>query len=106
MKNLFILLLSLSFTWTASAQKKEQQKVRAAFESYQKAILNGRGEEAIKFVDSRTLSYYSDILISIKGDDSTAIEALGILDKLMVLTIRHRATKEDILSFDGKGLLK
>lgn len=33
------------------------------------------------------------------------LNSLGLLDKLMVFTIRHRASKEDILSFDGKRLL-
>ena len=89
----------------ACGKKGKEKVVVKAFENYKTAILNDKGEDAVKFVDSRTIKYYSDMLELVKTADSTKIETLSILDKLMVFTIRHRTSKEDILSFDGKSLL-
>lgn len=97
-----IILLSVQDTF---GQKSEEKLVKKSFENYKTAILNDRGNEAVLYVDIRTIKYYSDILDLVKTADSAIIETLSILDKLMVFSIRHRTSKEDILSFDGKSLL-
>jgi hypothetical protein len=99
----FLLLLFTS--QLIYGQKGEDQQVIKSFGNYKSAILNNKGEEAIKYVDSRTVRYYNDILLLVKTADSSKIETLSILDKLMVFSVRHRTSKEDILSFDGKSLL-
>jgi hypothetical protein len=86
-------------------QKSEMKLVKKSFDNYKTSILNDKGEEAVKYVDSRTIKYYSDILELVKTADSTKVETLSILDKLMVFSIRHRTSKKDILAFDGKSLL-
>lgn len=104
LKNFTILLvLTMAFN-VGLAQKKQEKRVRKSFESYKDAILNDKGAKAVACVDSRTIKYYSEILETSKSADSASVNALGLLDKLMVLTIRHRATKEQILGFDGSGL--
>jgi hypothetical protein len=100
-----VLILLLFVTSACFAQKKEQQAVIQAFENYKSSILEDRGEEAVKYVDSRTIEYYGDILELVKTADSTKISSLSLLDKLMVFSVRHRTSKENILSFDGKQLL-
>lgn len=95
----FILLTS------CLGQDAERDAVKASFDNYKTAILNDNGEEAVKCVDSRTIDYYSGILEKVKKADSVAVESLSLFDKLMVFSIRHRTSKEDILSFDGKELL-
>lgn len=99
--------LILTFLWWTMSygQDSEEQSVRASFNSYKSAILNDRGEEAINFVDSRTIKYYDDVLESAKTADSAQVESLSVWDKLMVLLIRHRTSKDDILSFDGRSVL-
>ena len=87
------------------AQNAEDQLVRKSFDNYKASILNDKGDEAIKYVDSRTIKYYGDILELVKNADSTKVESLSILDKLMVFSVRHRTSKNDILSFDGEALL-
>jgi hypothetical protein len=87
------------------AQKSEEKLVKTSFDNYKSAILNDKGEEAVKYVDSRTVKYYGDILDLVKTADSTQIESLSILDKLMVFSVRHRASKEDILRFDATSLI-
>lgn len=100
-----LLLLLLAFTTFAYGQKEEEKLVRKAFDNYKSAILNNKGDEAVKYVDSRTIQYYGDILDLVKNADSTQVTSLSLLDKLMVFSIRHRTEKKDILSFDGRGLL-
>ncbi|MFN7495326.1 MAG: hypothetical protein ACK5RG_20575 [Cyclobacteriaceae bacterium] len=103
-KILGVLFLLLT-TQLIYGQKSEEELVKKSFDGYKTAILNDKGEEAVKYVDSRTIKYYSDIIESVRTADSTKIETLSILDKLMVFSIRHRTAKSDILSFDGKALL-
>ncbi|WP_375561779.1 hypothetical protein ACE193_04290 [Bernardetia sp. OM2101] len=98
---ILLLLITVQLTY---GQKSEEKKVKKSFDNYKTSILNDKGKDAIKYVDSRTIQYYSDILELVKTADSTKIESLSILDKLMVFSIRHRVSKEDILSFDGKSL--
>lgn len=99
---IFILIASSQIVY---GQKNEEKLVRKSFENYKSAILNDQGESAVTCVDSRTIKYYNDISELVKTADSTKIETLSILDKLMVLMIRLKATKEEMLNFDGKSLL-
>ena len=103
--NFFGLSVLLIAGQIAYGQKSEEKLVKKSFDNYKTAILNNKGDEAVKYVDSRTIKYYSDILELVKTADSTKVETISILDKLMVFSIRHRTSKEDILSFDGKSLL-
>lgn len=99
---ILFLLLTGELTY---GQKSEEKLVKKSFDNYKTSILNDKGEKAVKYVDSRTIKFYSDILELVKTADSTKVETLSILDKLMVFSIRHRTSKNDILSFDGKSLL-
>jgi len=101
------LTLTFFFILTTSVfgQVNEEELVRKSFDGYRTSLMNNNEEDVIKYVDSRTIKYYSDILDLVKNADSTKVETLSLLDKLTVLTIRHRVLKEDILSFDGKTLL-
>jgi hypothetical protein len=101
----FGILFLLIVGQTVCGQKGEEKLVVKTFEKYKTAILNDKGKDAVKFVDSRTIKYYSDMLELVKTADSTKIETLSILDKLMVFTVRHRTSKEDILSFNVKSFL-
>lgn len=102
-----LIAITILLTWTIAsyAQKTEEKLVKKSFDNYKSAILNDKGEEAVKYVDSRTLQYYSNILDLVKTADSAKIETLPILDKLMVFSVKHRTSREDILSFDGKTML-
>jgi len=117
MRTLFILCCLLLF-YSCGVQKKTientleiaspsdtpDQLVKECFNGYKSAILNDEGKEAVEFADSRTIKYYDEILQKTIYADSAEVHNSNIMDKLMVLTIRHRTSKEDILSFDGKQL--
>lgn len=104
-KNLSVLLLLVAFFQPVFAQKKEAEAVKKAFENYKSAILNDKGSEAVKFVDSRTIKYYQDVSDWVRNADSAKVESLSLLDKFMVFTTRHRSTREEQLVFNGKSLL-
>jgi hypothetical protein len=104
-KTFIILVLFLFLSLAGYGQLKEEKLVRQAFDKYRSAILNDKGDEAVKFVDSRTIKYFGNVLELVNNADSIQVESLSVLDKLMVLTIRHSTPKDIILSLDGKGLL-
>ena len=85
-------------------QKEEKDRIRNTFQKYNEALLQDDGEEAAAYIDSRTLKYYSEALEKVTHADRATIESMSILDKMLVLLIRHRATREEILSFDGRSL--
>jgi hypothetical protein len=104
-KAVTILTLIFSLAICCFGQKSEQKLVQKAFDNYKTAILNDKGDEDVKYVDSRTIKYYGEILELVKNADSATVNSLSLLDKLMVFTIRHKTSREDVLSFDGRGLL-
>jgi hypothetical protein len=99
-----LLTIILFITGFIFGQKSEEKLVRTSFENYRSAILNDKGEEAFNCIDSRTVKYYSDMLELVKNADSTEVSNLSLMDKMMVLTIRYRVPKEEVLTLDGKGL--
>lgn len=86
------------------AQNKEKKAIKKSFEKYKKAILNNKGEEAVKYVDSTTIAYYGEMLDLVKNADSAKVESLSITDKLMVFSIRHRVEKKKILEYTGRTI--
>lgn len=109
-KFLFIAFL-LIFCSCLQAQKKksdglnQHKLVNAAFENYKTALTNGNGSEAVKYVNQSTINYFNNILGWVRYADSTQISQARVFDKLMILVVRHKATKEEIQSIDGAGLL-
>jgi len=97
----FFLILAIS----VFGQENGEELVRKAFDNYNTALMNHYGKEAVKYVDDKTIKYFTDILDQVKNADSTKIETFSINDKIMVFSIRHRISKDNILSFDGTTLL-
>lgn len=104
-KQLLIFFVSLLLFPAVYGQSSEEALVKEAFNHYKSSILNEKGEEAVKYVNSKTIAYYDEILRKVKNADSAEVNALSVLDKLMVFSVRHRTSRADILSFDGKALL-
>lgn len=98
----FFFLFIQFFTF---CQQQDDSLVVKAFTQYKQAILNDQGEKAVDYVDTKTIQYYSKVLDWVKNADSASVEKFNILDKLMVLSVRHRTSREDIHKFDGKELL-
>lgn len=103
MKRIITLSL-LIFLSINSYSQSDKELVLKSFENYKNAILTDKGKFASDFVDSRTINYYSTILDKVKTSDSLEVNSMGIIDKLTVLSMRHRTPKNDLLKFDGKDL--
>lgn len=105
------IVFCLVFSGYTQAQKKKSKDlgqhklVSSVFENYKIALTNGNGSEAVKYVNQSTINYFNNILGWIRYADSTQIAQARVFDKLMILVVRHKATKEEIQSMDGAGLL-
>ena len=103
-KYLFTLLFASSIA-ISFAQESEEQTIIAAFDAYKQAVLDGDGVETVAWVAHNTIAYYGDMLELALEADSLQVDSLPLLDKMMVLTVRHRTPKEDLLSFDGEKMI-
>jgi|WetSurMetagenome_2_1015567.scaffolds.fasta_scaffold00256_13 hypothetical protein len=98
-----VVVLFFALTLLSSAQSSEEDSVRKAYDRYKTCLLNGGGEEVANLVDNLTIKYYGDMLDLAKNADSVKIETLTVSDKIMVFSLRHRITRKDLLSFDGRS---
>ena len=101
----FLFVIACSSSNSSENNTQEQDLVKAAFEGYKAAILKDAGNEAVQFLDSKTIQYYSELLETVLNADSAKVSSLNIMDKLQTLTVRALVDKEKLLSFDGKQLL-
>lgn len=106
MRRFLFLLLPLITPAVAPGQTSEESSVRATFSRYKSAILHDNPDGALDYVDSRTIAYYDKVLNLVKNAGEAQVKSLPLLDKLMVLTVRHKIDREKLLSFDGKTLLE
>jgi hypothetical protein len=104
MKYILIFCINLILLCQTKAQLREEELVKKAFDNYKSAILNDNAEEALRNVDSRTVNYYTQILNQVKNSDSLGINSMSVIDKITILSIRARATREEILNMQGSEL--
>lgn len=102
-KSVLVISLLMSVN-LLSAQFKEVKAILKCYDAYTEAILNDRGADALKQVDTNTVNYYNQIADLARTADSATVSNLPFLDELMVLLIRHRSTREEILAFTGSTL--
>ncbi len=102
--SLLLLLCRAALTAQSTGQTNDEQLVRECFAGYKSAILNDKDSKVVEYVDSQTLRYYQDILDKAQSADSLEVNRMNIMDKLMVFSIRHRASRKDLLKFAGKEL--
>lgn len=104
MKRIAALSLFFRAAFSLVAQVADEEAIRKNFEDYSTALVNQNGEEAANLVGSRTIHYYNIIAEMVRDADSVKVQSLPTLDKIMVLVVRQKVPKEDLLSFDGKAL--
>jgi hypothetical protein len=105
MKTIIASILFLNVVFALHAQRSEEKLVRETFSNYKNAILTDKGDEAVNYVDSRTVAYYGKILDLVRNASADDVRNLPIMDKFMVLTVRHKVERKELISFDGRGLL-
>jgi hypothetical protein len=104
MKKITIIALTL-IVFSCSSKKQDVENVQKTFNSYKNAVLQKNGTDAIKFVDKTTIDYYAKMLDHAKNIKSNELQNLTLLDKLMILSLRHRATSTELNSFNDESLL-
>lgn len=103
--------LSITLVWTlliatlqgCGGSSPEEPAIRTCFENYKKAILAADGQAAVAEVNAATLAYYGQMLkLSLKASKAET-EALGLMDRLMVFTTRHRVPADVLKTMDTKA---
>jgi hypothetical protein len=80
---------ALAMLACTAEEPADQAAVRAAYDDYVAALLEKDGGRAASLVDRNTISYYGGLLeLALRGDADT-VHSISILDKIVVLTIRH-----------------
>ncbi|TAM97705.1 MAG: hypothetical protein EPN39_10685 [Chitinophagaceae bacterium] len=109
-----ILIVFLIVTISCKGQNNVKSLINQSFKRYQTALLNKDGYDAMKCIDSKSIEYYNFILEETKNGDSTEINSLSLIDKVMVWASRLLASPREINSFDtndfiaflmGKGIM-
>ncbi len=107
MKKYIFLLITFSFLQQIIfAQSAEQNLVKKAFTNYKTAILNNNGKKAFYCVDSNTYFYFEKMQAFAKTADSVTIDGLNIIDKIMVLSLRHRVEAKDLLTWNTQQIFE
>jgi hypothetical protein len=94
----FLLLLFPRITY---AQSRDETAIRKVFDDYKYAILNDSALMALKTIDAKTKQYYVDILDKVKRADSSTVANISLVDRLTILGLRARATKDEVLAMRG-----
>ena len=78
--------------------------VRATFDGYRQALSEVDGAAAVRLVDAGTLAYYGAMREAALHAPADEVRALGVADRIFVLTMRHRMTADELESLDAAGL--
>jgi len=103
MKKIFYFILAL-LSNTISGQESEKQQVRLCFSRYKEAILLNNGLAAAKHLDTNTRFYYQKMAEMIKFSDSAQVDSSNILDKTLLLMVRHLISYKDLNTLTGPSL--
>jgi len=98
------LIIFLSTLLISCENNNDEELIKESFNNYKNAVINGNGKEAVKYVDSRTIKYYSRLLELTKTADSIQLEKSTIIEKFFVLGVRHTTPKDSIYKFTGQTL--
>lgn len=102
MKRALVLAAALA-ALPATARAAPDGEIRAAFDRYRTAILRGDGIHAAAELDDNSVRYYDQLRsAALSAPD---IHGLPLLDKLLVVRIRHELPPDLLSSMDGRALL-
>lgn len=85
--------------------EKAKKEIINVFNTYKNALQKNDSNTAILQLDKSSFTYYEDILNTSLRADEAQINQLEVLDRLMVLTIKHKLSKDQLLKMNGKDLL-
>lgn len=100
----FCLILFLPILLSCVANKDEIEVIEC-YEKYKTAILNSMGEEAIKYIDSKSVDYYQEILDKVLYADKEELIKESVVSRLKIFQIRHSIQLENLKKMDVAKLL-
>lgn len=86
-------------------EAKAKKEIVNVFNTYKNAVLKSDTKTAILQLDKSSFKYYEDILNTSLRADEAQIKTLDVLDRLMVLSVKHRVPKEELVKMTGRDLL-
>jgi hypothetical protein len=89
----------------AAAHADDAAAVKSAFKAYQQALLKKDGARAAAVVDRGTIDYYQRVRDLAVGGKAADVKKLPLLDKLMVVRMRHQVPPAQLKAMDGKAAL-
>jgi hypothetical protein len=98
-----ILLALLPLLSGCSSDAADKEAVRKAFDAYKTAILAGDGDAAAASVSQTTLDQYQKYVDWALHADRATVQALPLLDKMQVLTLRHRIPHDKWQGMTGES---
>lgn len=79
--------------------------VRASFDAYRSALLDGDGPVAAATVTQGTIAYFADMQNLAAGGGPEEIGARPMIDRLFVTLVRQRVERQQLLALSGTELL-
>ncbi len=96
-----IIIFSIILSWASMLHAQQEDSIKKVFYAYQAALLEDRGTDAAMLIDTRTIAYYNNLCqLAIYGE-KMEVQGLPLIDRIIVLGIRHRSSLEEIKEFDG-----
>lgn len=86
-------------------ETKAKKEITNAFNSYKNAILKQDTKLAIAQLDKNSFDYYDQVLNIALRANQQQLDELEILDKLMVLSIKHKVPADQLIKMNGRELL-
>jgi len=101
---IFAIFSAFNLVLLANATSSEGQLIRETFVAYKAAILQQRGETAVLLVNTRTIQYYAQMKGLALEAHEKDVRRLTPLNKIMVLTLRHRVPVAELKAMKPEEL--
>lgn len=102
-KFIMLLFCLFCFVGTIRAQSDNETAIRNTFRDFNEKIEAQKGQEAVQYLDSKTIAYYDKILENARTADSNKVSQLPLMNKMLVLALRNNLSRQEIDSFTGKS---
>jgi len=89
---------------SAEQVRADQQAVRGVFDRYFNAVKQRDGKAASAYVTQSTIDYYQTMLDACLDFGEERTKAMPLMDRLMVVMVRHRVDPERLRSMTGHDL--